>query len=142
MAIPYPGTTAYEKLTVEYCYLNIMFCREQGFTLDQTAAFHAITRSVFEASVVRGETSMEKTFEAFTSELLDLSVQEFCNDQPLFSIHNVARITEFVTRGLYRHYLLYSLCFRQEVAVRNESRFLEVETPLTPPPLGELVKGE
>lgn len=56
---------------------------------------------------------------------------------PVFSVGNVAAITQFVARGLYRNFALYRMCFEEEPRFCRESRHVQVETPLPPPPLHE-----
>lgn len=56
---------------------------------------------------------------------------------PVFSVGNVAAITQFVARGFYRNFALYRMCFEEEPRFCRESRHVQVETPLPPPPLHE-----
>lgn len=192
----------------------------QNFTTEQTVAFRALARSVFEKSVVKGELDLDGAFQAFTERVLSLAVapeekqanspekQEaqpeegqlscggsegepvtpamaarptsrgkqadggalikggveplpgnsaeghvsFREDdgggqetagvaatavEPVFSVADVAAITQFVARGLYRNFALYRLCFQRDAAYRTEVRNVQVETPLVPPPLRE-----
>lgn len=53
----------------------------------------------------------------------------------LFSVPDVAAITQFVTRGLYRNFELYRACFLHEAKYLSERRVVQVDTPLTPLPL-------
>lgn len=53
----------------------------------------------------------------------------------LFSVGDVAVITEFVARGLYRNFTLYRMCFQENANYCEETRIVQVETPLAPPPL-------
>ncbi|CAM9313162.1 unnamed protein product, partial [Ectocarpus fasciculatus] len=62
-----------DRLIAEYDYLNVMFCREQNFSMEQTIAFRGITLGVFEATIVRGEMDLEGAFEAFTERVLSLA---------------------------------------------------------------------
>eukprot|EP00903_Cladosiphon_okamuranus_P011451 g10787.t1 len=62
-----------DKTIAEYDFLNVMFCREQNFTHEQTIAFRGITLSVFEATIVRGELDLDGAFEAFTERVLSLA---------------------------------------------------------------------
>lgn len=56
---------------------------------------------------------------------------------PMFSVGHVAAITQFVARGFYRNFALYRMCFEEEPRFCSESRHVQVETPLPPPPLYE-----
>ncbi|CAN0429063.1 unnamed protein product, partial [Ectocarpus sp. 12 AP-2014] len=62
-----------DRLIAEYDYLNVMFCREQNFSMEQTIAFRGITLGVFEATIVRGEMDLDGAFEAFTEGVLSLA---------------------------------------------------------------------
>lgn len=54
---------------------------------------------------------------------------------PLFSVGDVAAITQFAARGLYRNFALYRMCFLQKAKHCKESRVLQVQTPLALEPL-------
>lgn len=56
---------------------------------------------------------------------------------PVFSVGDVAAITLFVARGMYRNFALHRKCFEQEAEYCTEVRYVQVETPLEPPPLHE-----
>lgn len=46
----------------------------KGFTAEQTSAFHRIARTVFEASIERGELGLEGAFKTFTDMMLAFAV--------------------------------------------------------------------
>lgn len=59
-------------------------------------------------------------------------------ETPLFSVSDVAAISEFISTGFYRYFALYRMCFTvQPAKVCREVRIVQVETPLPPPPLEE-----
>lgn len=95
-----------------------------------------------EAMVVKGqsEISIKTGADAIAEAIIDPGVERNSKQKetPLFSVSDVAAITEFVSGGLYRHFALYRMCFTvQPAKVCREVRIVQVETPLTPPPLRE-----
>lgn len=55
----------------------------------------------------------------------------------VFCVGDIDAITRFVARGLYRHFSLYRMCFKQEERCCREFRQVQVETPLRLMPLQE-----
>eukprot|EP00752_Nemacystus_decipiens_P018680 g16745.t1 len=62
-----------DKTIAEYDFLNVIFCREQNYTTEQTIAIRGITLGVFEATIVRGELDLDGAFDAFTERVLSLA---------------------------------------------------------------------
>ena len=136
-------------ILVDFCMYNLVFCDEEGFSVEKKSALFSIMKRVFEhafqggsdgmdsGALVEGETvTREESMEFFQEQIMNHSV-----DAPergmvgVFSLPEVEKLTNFVGKTFYRAYTAYKLCFSTRQPVEHTVRHIVVETPLTPPPL-------
>jgi len=130
---------------VDFCYFNLMFCKENGLTLEQTSAFYSIMKKVFDHGIYNKDVAAEESYGYFKALMVkhcmesnpsenqeesqeDVSIQ-------LFELDQLKVITDFISTCFYRNFKAYQLCFALPQPTVISRRAVAVETPLRPPPL-------
>jgi len=127
----YIGVTSYKSnsriaIMVDFYYYNIMFCQENSFTDEQTSTFFAIMKLVFEFSVEESN-NHDDAFSKFKALVL----------QHNFSVNDVKKIIQYVSRTFFRNLKAYQYVFKTPQELLGEVREVVVETGMSCLPLGE-----
>jgi hypothetical protein len=142
-------SNARAAIFVDFCFLNLVYCTEQAnYDNEKTSAFFSIMKQIFEEATEKDETGelvgMEASFKSFKVLILKHSVEDpEVESVGVFSVADVQKMTDFVTKSFFRHFKSYQYAFSElqetEVCVKE----LIVETPLAPPPLddAEMIEG-
>mmetsp|Transcript_35265 Transcript_35265/g.80557 ORF Transcript_35265/g.80557 Transcript_35265/m.80557 type:complete len:255 (+) Transcript_35265:76-840(+) len=109
-----------DKILLEMCNNVMLFCSEKGFTPDKTSSFFGIMKHVHSLAMARFW-PLEKTFTYFKNILMKHSVQRPPFSTGIFSLQDVRDITDSVTKGYFRHYLLYKYCFTKKTELDLET---------------------
>ena len=125
---------------MDFCYFNLMFCMENDFSPKQTSAFYSIMLKVFKAAVDERMPS-DDAFELFKDCILKHSIDDG-DAVELYPFNLVKKITSYVSNTFFRYLDAYVYVFSTSQSVTIEKKTLQVDTPLSPPKLGEAVAEE
>eukprot|EP00611_Tribonema_gayanum_P018591 TRINITY_DN3172_c0_g1_i2.p3 TRINITY_DN3172_c0_g1~~TRINITY_DN3172_c0_g1_i2.p3 ORF type:complete len:172 (-),score=41.50 TRINITY_DN3172_c0_g1_i2:56-571(-) len=139
---PAAGADGRTAIHVEFLFTNMAYAMEAGFSSQQTHEFLSMTENVLQGSIVallsEGAPclSQHDSFALFKREVLSRST-DAAGGPGAFEMSAIAQMTDFVARSFYRYYRAYALTFAHVPPVKTSQRTLQVELPLTFPPLSD-----
>lgn len=126
------------QIMIDFCMYNLIFCDENAFSLAKKSAFFSIMHNVFEHAFRGDAVDRDASLVFLKKQVLEHTVEAPEDGRSgVFTLAEAKAIVTFVGKTFYRNYSAYRLCFTMRQPVENMTRFLQVQTPLTPLPLDE-----
>jgi len=141
VGVKHYNDNARSSIMVDFYLYNIIFCDENGFSTAKKSAFFSIMKLVFahafdSASV--DEVTSEASLEFFKQRVLAHSVEAPEEGRAgIFSLSDAKLMVNFVGKTFYRNFKAYKLCFTTRQGSEKATRYIAVETPMTPNPLDQ-----
>ena len=128
LGLEHASNNARSEIIVDFCHGILGFCQESGFRDEQTVAFFAVMKRVFDADPT-------EAFAVFKNLILEMSVVSDSGEEAIFSPADVKKTSAFVSRTLMRNIKAYSYVLRHPQEVELEERLVEVEVAMPMEPL-------
>lgn len=126
------------QIMIDFCMYNLVFCDENAFSLAKKSAFFSIMHHVFEHAFRGDAVDRDESLAFFKKQALQHTVEAPEDGRSgVFTLFEAKAVVSFIGKTFYRNFSAYRLCFTTKQPVENTTRYLQVQTPLTPLPLDE-----
>ena len=140
LGVSHYDSNSRSAIFVDFCYYNLIFSHyEEGFSDEKTSVLFAMMKRVFERATSRLSETLTDSFEVF-KEMVVRHSTDGPDSRAVFSERDVKKITDFVSKGFYRHFRAYQLVFSSRQTIESVSHDIVVETPLAEPSLCDMVE--
>ncbi|KAG5184701.1 flagellar C1a complex subunit C1a-32-domain-containing protein [Tribonema minus] len=133
------------EVLVDFHLYNYAFCKEQRFDTQKTSTYMSIMTDVLKQDLSQDDpvSGQQASFDRFRDLILRHCVERPPWSVGIFTLEDVAGITEYVVNSYYRHYRIYKHLFTARVETTLTQRNLHgTEEPRIPPPLCEAMPIE
>ncbi|XP_052054305.1 cilia- and flagella-associated protein 119 isoform X2 [Apodemus sylvaticus] len=108
----------------------LIFCRQQGFSLEQTSAACALLQDLHKACVATPLGNVEECYRYFTSVLFCHGVRRPPFSIDLFKEEQLLALADYVVNTYFRHFKLYKYVFTPQVRLDLSLSYMGLQ-PLT-----------
>eukprot|EP00960_Hanusia_phi_P019327 570832-Hanusia_phi.AAC.1 len=134
------------KILVDLFYYTLQFGIDKSFTYDKLSALLSIIKQSHEDSM-RRFLPAATSFENFKNLLIRHCVNRPPYSVGLFTMQDSAMITDFVSKGYYRHYMLYKYAFTKKTELSFSTYYTYTKNVIDDLPAGflqplKLAQGE
>ncbi|XP_074060896.1 cilia- and flagella-associated protein 119 [Macrotis lagotis] len=121
-----------EAVTLDMFCHTLIFCRQQGFSPEQTSAACALLQDLHKACIATPLGNMEDCFQFFTNLLFCHGVRRPPFSIDLFGEEQLLNLSDYIINTYFRHFKLYKYVFTPQV--RLDLSFQYVGLPEVKPP--------
>nr|XP_044987110.1 coiled-coil domain-containing protein 189 isoform X1 [Jaculus jaculus] len=118
----------------------LIFCRQQGFSLEQTSAACAMLQDLHKACVATPLGNVEECYRYFTSVLFCHGVRRPPFSINLFREEQLLALADYVVNTYFRHFKLYKYVFTPQVRLDLSLTYMGLQPPQLQPE-GKMVMG-
>ncbi|KAM6156247.1 cilia- and flagella-associated protein 119 [Rhynchocyon petersi] len=111
-----------------FCHA-LIFCRQQGFSLEQTSAACALLQDLHKACVATPLGNVEECYRYFTSILLCHGVRRPPFSIDLFNEEQLLVLLDYVVNTYFRHFKLYKYVFTPQVRLDLSLTYVGLQPP-------------
>ncbi|XP_004479447.1 cilia- and flagella-associated protein 119 isoform X2 [Dasypus novemcinctus] len=124
-----PEQSLREAITLDLFAHALIFCRQQGFSLEQTSAACALLQDLHKACVATPLGNVEECYRYFTSVLFCHGVRRPPFSIDLFKEEQLLAVADYVVNTYFRHFKLYKYVFTPQVRLDLSLTYLGLQTP-------------
>ncbi|XP_053411095.1 cilia- and flagella-associated protein 119 isoform X2 [Nycticebus coucang] len=110
-----PEQSLRDAITLDLFAHALMFCRQQGFSLEQTSTACALLQDLHKACVATPLGNVEECYRYFTSVLFCHGVRRPPFSIDLFKEEQLLALADYVVNTYFRHFKLYKYVFTPQV---------------------------
>ncbi|XP_011376948.1 cilia- and flagella-associated protein 119 isoform X2 [Pteropus medius] len=110
-----PELSLRDAITLDLFSHALIFCRQQGFSLEQTSAACALLQDLHKACVATPLGNVEECYRYFTSVLFCHGVRRPPFSIDLFKEEQLLALADYVVNTYFRHFKLYKYVFTPQV---------------------------
>ncbi|CAH6793163.1 Ccdc189 [Phodopus roborovskii] len=107
----------------------LIFCRQQGFSLEQTSAACALLQDLHKACVATPLGNVEECYRYFTSVLFCHGVRRPPFSIDLFKEEQLLALADYVVNTYFRHFKLYKYVFTPQVRLDLSLTYMGLQPP-------------
>ncbi|OBS63458.1 hypothetical protein A6R68_08012 [Neotoma lepida] len=107
----------------------LIFCRQQGFSLEQTSAACALLQDLHKACVATPLGNVEECYRYFTSGLFCHGVRRPPFSIDLFKEEQLLALADYVVNTYFRHFKLYKYVFTPQVRLDLSLTYMGLQLP-------------
>ncbi|XP_028741421.1 coiled-coil domain-containing protein 189 [Peromyscus leucopus] len=107
----------------------LIFCRQQGFSLEQTSAACALLQDLHKACVATPLGNVEECYRYFTSSLFCHGVRRPPFSIDLFKEEQLLALADYVVNTYFRHFKLYKYVFTPQVRLDLSLTYMGLQLP-------------
>uniref|UniRef100_A0A8C5LAC0 Cilia and flagella associated protein 119 n=1 Tax=Jaculus jaculus TaxID=51337 RepID=A0A8C5LAC0_JACJA len=107
----------------------LIFCRQQGFSLEQTSAACAMLQDLHKACVATPLGNVEECYRYFTSVLFCHGVRRPPFSINLFREEQLLALADYVVNTYFRHFKLYKYVFTPQVRLDLSLTYMGLQPP-------------
>mmetsp|Transcript_1508 Transcript_1508/g.3812 ORF Transcript_1508/g.3812 Transcript_1508/m.3812 type:complete len:270 (+) Transcript_1508:70-879(+) len=108
-----PSDPELAGITLDLYHYTLQFAQRKGFTADKVSVLYSIVKETHDVAMAEFLPA-RKAYEHFRELLLLHSVQRPPFSVGLFTLSDAKAITDFLSAGYFRHYLLYKYAFTRK----------------------------
>ncbi|XP_078508979.1 cilia- and flagella-associated protein 119 [Lissotriton helveticus] len=116
---------------LELYFYTIQFCRDHGFTREQTSCFFSIVKELHQTCLETPLGNLESCYRYFTDLLMCHSARRPPFSIDLFNQEQVQQITDYVVNTYFRHFKLYKYVFTPQVRLDISISYEGLDEPDT-----------
>nr|XP_010596830.1 coiled-coil domain-containing protein 189 isoform X5 [Loxodonta africana] len=124
-----PEENPREAITLDLFSHALIFCRQQGFSLEQTSAACALLQDLHKACVATPLGNVEECYCYFTSVLFCHGVRRPPFSIDLFNEEQLLALSDYVINTYFRHFKLYKYVFTPQVRLDLSLTYLGLQPP-------------
>ncbi|KAJ1126168.1 hypothetical protein NDU88_004576 [Pleurodeles waltl] len=121
-----------DAVLLELYFYTIQFCRDHGFSREQTSCFFSIVKETHQACLETPLGNTDSCYRYFTDLLMCHSARRPPFSIDLFSQEQVLQITDYVVNTYFRHFKLYKYVFTPQVRLDISISYEGLDEPATP----------
>ncbi|XP_076997329.1 cilia- and flagella-associated protein 119 isoform X5 [Tamandua tetradactyla] len=137
-----PEQSLREAITLDLFSHALIFCCQQGFSLEQTSAACALLQDLHKACVATPLGNVEECYRYFTSVLFCHGVRRPPFSIDLFKEEQLLALADYVVNTYFRHFKLYKYVFTPQVQLDLSLTYLGLQAPKLWPEEGLLTLPE
>ncbi|CAD7683769.1 unnamed protein product [Nyctereutes procyonoides] len=115
LGLGYPEQSLRDAITLDLFSHALIFCRQQGFSLEQTSTACALLQDLHKACVATPLGNVEECYHYFTSVLFCHGVRRPPFSINLFREEQLLALADYVVNTYFRHFKLYKYVFTPQV---------------------------
>ncbi|XP_054389210.1 cilia- and flagella-associated protein 119 isoform X1 [Pongo abelii] len=136
-----PEQSLRDAVTLDLFCHALIFCRQQGFSLEQTSAACALLQDLHKACIATPLGNVEECYRYFTSVLFCHGVRRPPFSIDLFKEEQLLALEDYVVNTYFRHFKLYKYVFTPQVRLDLSLTYMGLQPPKLWPE-SETGKGE
>ncbi|KAL4674299.1 hypothetical protein H8959_018233 [Pygathrix nigripes] len=136
-----PEQSLRDAITLDLFCHALIFCRQQGFSLEQTSAACALLQDLHKACIATPLGNVEECYRYFTSVLFCHGVRRPPFSIDLFKEEQLLALEDYVVNTYFRHFKLYKYVFTPQVQLDLSLTYMGLQPPKLWPE-SEMGKGE
>ncbi|KAL4835836.1 hypothetical protein H8958_006301 [Nasalis larvatus] len=124
-----PEQSLRDAITLDLFCHALIFCRQQGFSLEQTSAACALLQDLHKACIATPLGNVEECYRYFTSVLFCHGVRRPPFSIDLFKEKQLLALEEYVVNTYFRHFKLYKYVFTPQVRLDLSLTYMGLQPP-------------
>lgn len=138
-----PEQNLRDAITLDLFSHILIFCRHQGFSLEQTSTACALLQDLHKACIATPLGNVEECYRYFTSVLFCHGVRRPPFSINLFKEEQLLALADYVVNTYFRHFKLYKYVFTPQVRLDLSLTYMGLQPPrLWPEDETEKEEGE
>ncbi|XP_012866931.1 PREDICTED: coiled-coil domain-containing protein C16orf93 homolog [Dipodomys ordii] len=122
-----PQQSLRDAITLDLFFYALIFCRQQGFSLEQMSAACAMLQDLHKACVATPLGNVEECYRYFTSVLFCHGVRRPPFSIDLFKEEQLLALADYVVNTYFRHFKLYKYVFTPQVRLDLSLAYVGLE---------------
>ncbi|KAK2498268.1 hypothetical protein MC885_005856 [Smutsia gigantea] len=124
-----PKQSLRDAITLDLFSYALLFCRQQGFSLEQTSTACALLQDLHKACVATPLGNVEECYRYFTSVLFCHGVRRPPFSIDLFKEEQLLTLADYVVNTYFRHFKLYKYVFTPQVRLDLSLTYMGLQPP-------------
>ncbi|KAL4684622.1 hypothetical protein H8957_005995 [Semnopithecus entellus] len=124
-----PEQSLRDAITLDLFCHALIFCRQQGFSLEQTSAACALLQDLHKACIATPLGNVEECYRYFTSILFCHGVRRPPFSIDLFKEEQLLALEDYVVNTYFRHFKLYKYIFTPQVRLDLSLTYMGLQPP-------------
>ncbi|XP_008683537.1 coiled-coil domain-containing protein 189 isoform X1 [Ursus maritimus] len=124
-----PEQSLRDAITLDLFSHALIFCRQQGFSLEQTSTACALLQDLHKACVATPLGNVEECYRYFTSVLFRHGVRRPPFSINLFREEQLLALADYVVNTYFRHFKLYKYVFTPQVRLDLSLTYVGLQPP-------------
>ncbi|KAM7329382.1 hypothetical protein ACRRTK_010995 [Alexandromys fortis] len=137
LELGYPEQSLRDAVILDLFSYALIFCREQGFSLEQTSAACALLQDLHKACIATPLGNVEECYRYFTSVLFCHGVRRPPFSIDLFKEEQLLALADYVVNTYFRHFKLYKYVFTPQVRLDLSLTYMGLQLPKSEEKEGE-----
>nr|XP_012325428.1 coiled-coil domain-containing protein 189 isoform X2 [Aotus nancymaae] len=125
-----PEQSLRDAITLDlFCHM-LIFCRQQGFSLEQTSAACAMLQDLHKACIATPLGNVEECYRYFNSVLFCHGVRRPPFSIDLFKEEQLLALEDYVVNTYFRHFKLYKYVFTSQMRLDLSLTYMGLQPPI------------
>ncbi|XP_075420894.1 cilia- and flagella-associated protein 119 isoform X2 [Tenrec ecaudatus] len=133
MGLSCPEQNLREAITLDLFSHALIFCRQQGFSMEQTSTACALLQDLHKACVATPLGNVEECYRYFTSVLFCHGVRRPPFSINIFNEEQLLALLDYVVNTYFRHFKLYKYVFTPQVRLDLSLTYVGLQLPMPSP---------
>ncbi|EPQ17548.1 hypothetical protein D623_10014490 [Myotis brandtii] len=129
LGLGWPEQSLQDAITLDLFSHALIFCRQQGFSMEQTSTACALLQDLHKACVATPLGNVEECYRYFTSVLFCHGVRRPPFSINLFKEQQLLALADYVVNTYFRHFKLYKYVFTPQVRLDLSLTYLGLQPP-------------
>ncbi|XP_059548234.1 cilia- and flagella-associated protein 119 [Myotis daubentonii] len=129
LGLGWPEQSLQDAITLDLFSHALIFCRQQGFSMEQTSTACALLQDLHKACVATPLGNVEECYRYFTSVLFCHGVRRPPFSINLFKEEQLLALADYVVNTYFRHFKLYKYVFTPQVRLDLSLTYLGLQPP-------------
>ncbi|XP_027965888.1 coiled-coil domain-containing protein 189 isoform X1 [Eumetopias jubatus] len=129
LGLSYPEQSLRDAITLDLFSHALLFCRQHGFSLEQTSTVCALLQDLHKACVATPLGNVEECYRYFTSVLFCHGVKRPPFSINLFREEQLLALADYVVNTYFRHFKLYKYVFTPQVRLDLSLTYVGLQPP-------------
>ncbi|XP_036990231.2 cilia- and flagella-associated protein 119 isoform X3 [Artibeus jamaicensis] len=124
-----PEQSLQDAITLDLFSHTLIFCRQKGFSLEQTSTACALLQDLHKACIETSLGNVEECYRYFTSLLFCHGVRRPPFSINLFKEEELLALADYVVNTYFRHFKLYKYAFTPQVRLDLSLTYVGLQPP-------------
>ncbi|XP_016074666.1 PREDICTED: coiled-coil domain-containing protein 189 [Miniopterus natalensis] len=129
LGLSFPEQSLQDAITLDLFSHALIFCRQQGFSLEQTSTACALLQDLHKACIATPLGNVEECYRYFTSALFCHGVRRPPFSINLFEEEQLLALADYVVNTYFRHFKLYKYVFTPQVRLDLSLTYVGLQPP-------------
>ncbi|KAH0514961.1 Coiled-coil domain-containing protein-like protein [Microtus ochrogaster] len=129
LELGYPEQSLRDAIILDLFSYALIFCRQQGFSLEQSSAACALLQDLHKACIATPLGNVEECYRFFTSVLFCHGVRRPPFSIDLFKEEQLLALADYVVNTYFRHFKLYKYVFTPQVRLDLSLTYMGLQLP-------------